>query len=317
MTENTAVLPTYKNRSDSQTQSLDGLVLGSAGLAGIWGPVDQAESVDTLLLALQEGVTALDTAPAYSNAEELVGLALRQWRGKMPAVSTKVGKLRSDRPDENVYDFSPEAIRRSVYNSLELLNIDTISVLFLHDPTGVNRSEIDSVLTTLDQLRREGVVQALGIGGNFPASFQEFIREGIFQVFMGYNRMNAVCREALSDEFPFLKARHIKIWQASPLYMGLLGRQFDFFLREAPEWIPEQYIRRAEKLRAYAAEEPLSLAETALRYLRSTAEIDKLVIGASSRTELQHSLRSWRKGSLPPALFDKINELNAPAHAAD
>ena len=315
MVENPSVLPTYKPQQP--IQSLDRLVLGTAGLAGIWGPVNQAESVDTLLLALQEGVTALDTAPAYSNAEEIVGLALRQWRGKMPAVSTKVGKLKSDKPDENVYDYSPEAIRRSVYTSLDVLSVDAISVLFLHDPAGVNLTEIESILNTLDQLRQEGVVQSLGIGGNYPPSFQEYIREGFFQVFMGYNRMNAVCREALSAEFPFLKARHIKIWQASPLYNGLLGSRFEALRQQAPDWMPQPYIRLAEKLQVYAEEEHLSLAEVALRYLCSTAEIDKIVIGAANRSELQNSLQSWQKGSLPSALFDKINRLNAPAYVAD
>lgn len=184
MVDNTSSATTHKNNPENRSSSLDRLVLGTAGLAGIWGPVDPAESVDTLLLALQEGVTALDTAPAYSNAEEIVGLALRQWRGRMPTVSTKVGKLKSDKPDENHYDYSPEAIRRSVYNSLELLHIDVISVLFLHDPTGVNPAEMEAILTTLNQLRQEGVVQSVGIGGNYPPSFQEFIREGVFQVFM-------------------------------------------------------------------------------------------------------------------------------------
>ena len=305
-----------QTKADENTQSLDRLVLGTAGLAGIWGPVDQTESVDTLLLALQEGITALDTAPAYSNAEEIVGLALRQWRGKMPNVSTKVGRLRADKPDEAFYDYSPEAMRRSVYNSLELLNIDVINVLFLHDPAGINLTDMETILTTLDQLRQEGVVRSLGIGGNYPPSFQPFIQDGFFQVFMGYNRMNAVCRDALSDEFPLLKAQHMQIWQASPLYMGLLGSRFNHIRQEAPAWIPEIYISRAEILQAYAEQNKLSLAETALRYLHSVAGVDKLVIGAANLGELQNSLQSWRKGALPPALFDQINILNTPDHAA-
>ena len=55
------------------------LVLGTAGLGGAWSPIDPAESVATILRALESGITRLDTAPAYAQAEVLVGEALRQW----------------------------------------------------------------------------------------------------------------------------------------------------------------------------------------------------------------------------------------------
>ena len=69
-------------------------ILGTAGLGGIWGVIDQEESVRTILLALENGIEALDTAPAYADAEEIVGTALGKWRGNLPAISTKVGRLK-------------------------------------------------------------------------------------------------------------------------------------------------------------------------------------------------------------------------------
>ena len=73
--------------------SLDRCVLGTAALGGVWGPVNKKESVATLLMALDAGITAIDTAPAYGDAEQFIGEALRSWKGSLPAITTKVDKL--------------------------------------------------------------------------------------------------------------------------------------------------------------------------------------------------------------------------------
>ena len=48
------------------------LALGLAGLGGAWGPVDQEESLTTILRALELGVKVFDAAPAYGSAEKLL-----------------------------------------------------------------------------------------------------------------------------------------------------------------------------------------------------------------------------------------------------
>lgn len=48
------------------------LVLGTAGLAGLWGKIDEDESVKTILYALEQGITHFDAAPAYADAERIL-----------------------------------------------------------------------------------------------------------------------------------------------------------------------------------------------------------------------------------------------------
>ena len=104
------------------------LALGTAGLGGIWGPVDEGESIATILYGLEQGIDVLDTAPCYQQAECYVGKALRQWRGKRPIVSTKVGRFADS------HDYSPAAIRQSVKRSLDIVGLDCIDLLFVHEP---------------------------------------------------------------------------------------------------------------------------------------------------------------------------------------
>jgi hypothetical protein len=69
------------------------------------------ESVDCLLYAFENGITTLDTAPSYSKSEEYVGRALKRWRGELPFISTKVGRLQSDTAFDAKLDYSPAGMR--------------------------------------------------------------------------------------------------------------------------------------------------------------------------------------------------------------
>lgn len=65
---------------------------GGWGLGGDWGPVDDKESVQTLLAAWDRGINLVDTAQMYGqgHSEEVIGQALKQWKGEHIFIATKV-----------------------------------------------------------------------------------------------------------------------------------------------------------------------------------------------------------------------------------
>lgn len=134
----------------------DRLILGTAGLGGIWGKIEPEESVLTILAALQHGLSAIDTAPAYGDAEQILGLALSQWTGEKPQVSTKVGRLKGYKADEANYDYTTDGMKRSLENSLKTLDISSIDLLFLHDPAAIPRSETVRVLKQMQLFKQQG-----------------------------------------------------------------------------------------------------------------------------------------------------------------
>src|SRR5579863_2924086 len=67
--------------------------LGTWAIGGwMWGGADDAAAIATIDRALDEGVTLIDTAPAYGqgHAEEVVGKAIAGKRDEV-VVATKVG----------------------------------------------------------------------------------------------------------------------------------------------------------------------------------------------------------------------------------
>jgi aryl-alcohol dehydrogenase-like predicted oxidoreductase len=121
------------------------LVYGTSGLGGVWGEVDEDESIDCLLYAFENGITSLDTSPSYSQSEKYVGKALKRWQGEKPFISTKVGRLQSATAFDAVLDYSPEGMKNSVLRSLDLLSVDSVDLLFLHEPQWVPIGQIDRI----------------------------------------------------------------------------------------------------------------------------------------------------------------------------
>lgn len=286
-------------------------VLGTAGLAGLWGKTDPVESVRSVLLALEDGITAIDTSPSYGDAEALVGRALREWRGQRPLVSTKVGRLKSYVVDDCIYDYSAEGMQKSVENSLTVLRVPSLDLLFLHEPAAIPEKEVDRVIGQLLEFKRKGYVQQLGIGGNPPPSFRPFLMKAYFDVVMEVARFTAINIDSLKDSIPFLTSRGILPYIASPLHMGLLGKSFDTFRADPPGWLDKESLQRAIQLRQLSEGSHLSLSALSHRFILSFDREFRLVIGPSNPSELAATLADIQAGPLPPALFRDIYQINA------
>jgi aryl-alcohol dehydrogenase-like predicted oxidoreductase len=286
----------------------DRLVLGTAGLAGLWGKVDEDESVKTILYALEQGITHFDAAPAYADAERILAKALREWKGAQPFVSTKAGKLKADDPDSISYDFSPAGIFKSAQESLQLFGRDQLDLLFLHDPPGMNAAEIPYAVEAMQILQRDGLVKSIGIGGNYGASFAPFVANNGFTHFMGFNRYNIVNQTARDAEFIQLHNAGIQVWQASPLYMGLLGNKLDHYASTKPEWIPATDLQYALALKKHCDASGLSYTGLALQYVFNSSCINKLVLGASKLSELKDSIRFLESPLLRDEAMARLSE---------
>ena len=111
----------------------------------------------TLEHALSRGVTLIDTAPAYGNAEAIVGAACS---GTDCAIATKVAI-----PPRGWASLSPsevsDHVQRSVHDSLLALGRERIDLLQVHnaDRDLIARGEVPAAL---EELRRAGLVSACG-----------------------------------------------------------------------------------------------------------------------------------------------------------
>ncbi|WP_313153757.1 aldo/keto reductase [Sphingobacterium multivorum] len=285
---------------------IDKIILGTAGLGGVWGAVEPEESIQAIHEALSYGICALDTAAAYGDAEYFVGQALLQWKGPKPAISTKVGRLKSYVATEARYDYSTAGMQRSVEDSLKTLGVAQVDVLFLHEPAVLTADSADRVVSDMQCFKEQGMAKKIGIGGNPPSWFMPYLIEGQFDVLMEYNTLNACNIDALHSSIPICEQKGMEYYAASPLNMGLLGRKFQDFSLLVPEWLDVLRVEQAKRIQTIAERHNLSLDELALRFLLNINASFKMVIGAANRRELHRSLNAINQGILPKDIYNEI-----------
>ncbi|WP_140939363.1 aldo/keto reductase [Sphingobacterium lumbrici] len=285
---------------------IDKIILGTAGLGGLWGEVNADESIATIWNALSHGIVALDTAPAYGDAEEFVGRALAQWDGARPAISTKVGRLKSYRADEGHYDYTNDGMQRSLDNSLKTLDTSVIDVLFLHDPSAIAPDTIEGVVRQMQYFKAQGLTRKIGIGGNMPEWFAPYLEGDVFDVVMEYNKLNACCIEALSTTVVSCCRANKEYYAASPLNMGMLGRNFQSFSSSPPSWLDLKTIEQAQKVNAIAEQHRMPLDVLALRFLCTVPAPFRMVLGAADNEQLASSLHAIEAGALSPDIYNEI-----------
>jgi len=111
-------------------------------------------------LAWELGINVLDTAPAYGNSEERLGKLLPRKNDWI--VVGKVGEIFEN--GESSFDFSAEYTRMSVERSLKRLGRDYIDMVLVHsDGNDMRIIREEAVCDTLQQLKREGLIRAVGM----------------------------------------------------------------------------------------------------------------------------------------------------------
>lgn len=123
-----------------------------------------ADAVAKLLHGVLDlGINYIDTAPAYGLSEQRIGEAISHRRDEF-VLSTKVGEVFAD--GQSRYDFSREAVRASVEQSLRRLRTDVLDIVFVHAPADDVRVLRETpVVETLLGLRDRGLVRFAGLSG--------------------------------------------------------------------------------------------------------------------------------------------------------
>jgi len=190
------------------------------GIGGwMWGGTDDTQSIATIRSAVERGVTLIDTAPVYGfgHSEEIVGKALAEGslRDKVQ-IATKVGV---GWKDGALYrDSRPARIRKEIEDSLRRLQTDVIDLYQVHWPD--LEAPIVETARTLEDLRREGKIRAIGVSNFSPAQMDAFRAAAKLDAVQSpYNFFE---REIDADVLPYARTQ-LTVLSYGALCRGLLS----------------------------------------------------------------------------------------------
>jgi aryl-alcohol dehydrogenase-like predicted oxidoreductase len=251
--------------------------LGTWAIGGsMWGGADEAQSIATIRLAVERGVTLIDTAPVYGFgvAEEVVGRALAEGRLRDKVqIATKGGLLWKD--GQPFRDSSPARIRQQIEASLRRLRTDVIDLYQVHWPDA--GTPIPQTAEALEKLRREGKIRAIGVSNFSPAQTAAF--SAVADLDAVQPPYNLFEREIEVDVLPHAKVAGLTVLAYGALCRGLLAGRItaqtaftgDDLRKQDPKFQGErfrQYLSAAEALKILARERfGRSLPALAVRWI--------------------------------------------------
>ncbi len=210
--------------------------LGCMGMSEFYGPGDEAESICTIHLALELGVTFLDTADMYGpfTNEVLVGKAVAGQRDKV-VIATKFGNERLPDGTRLGINGTPEYVRRACDASLSRLGVETIDLYYQHR---VDKSTpIEDTVGAMAELVQAGKVKHLGLSEASPATIRR--AHAVHPITALQSEYSLWSRDPEGELLDTLRELKIGFVPYSPLGRGFLTGQF-----KTPEDIPEGDFRR-------------------------------------------------------------------------
>lgn len=291
---------------DISLLSIGGLYTSS--LAG-----GEAETRRIMQRAIELGINAIDTAPAYADSEKTVGQAIQGIDGPL-IITTKLGGRPQPFQPQNI-----DALRQSVDESLRLLGTDHIDILMVHEPDRPQQypwwtsyDPLDGpVLQLMDELKTAGKIRFTGLAGTTVTEMTSLVNSDRFDVVLTAFNYNALFREAKQTVMAAAKQHDMGIVLGSSLGQGFLTRRSDDELAANPVWLSKA---RQEQFLAYynlLDESGLSAVELCLRFAISDPDVSTVPVGCKTVQHLEASVAAVEKGVLPADILSRLDEIAA------
>ncbi len=270
---------------------------------GSWSGSDDAESMESLELAVGLGCNFLDTANAYGEgrSERLLGKLVQSHPEKKLYIATKIPPKNRIWPSQRGFKledvFPADYIREMTEKSLANLGVATIDLIQFHvweDGWATDRQWQYAIET----LKREKMIRAVGISINRwePWNALETVRTGMIDaVQVIYN----IFDQAPEDElFPLCDERGIGVIARVPFDEGTLTGNLTKDSRwPEGDWrnsyfVPENLaasIAHAEKLKPIVPS-GMTMAEMALRFILENKTVSTVIPGMRKEKNVRANL---------------------------
>ena len=203
--------------------------LGTWAIGGwMWGGTDTARSIAAIQASVDEGVTLIDTAPAYGRgvAEEIVGRALKGRRDKV-VLATKCGLVWHTRKGNHFFDVDGQPVHRylgtdgiayEVEQSLRRLGTDCIDHYITHwqDPT----TPIEETVEALERLKSAGKIRSVGASNTSPEELGTYLKAGRLDAVQ--EEYSMLRRDIETTLLPICTEHGVSALSYSSLGLGLL-----------------------------------------------------------------------------------------------
>jgi D-threo-aldose 1-dehydrogenase len=190
---------------------------------------------------------------------------------------------------------------RSLEHSHHRLGIARIDIVLVHDVdfwTIKDRTILDQRFKTvmdsgfraLDELRRTGVIGAIGVGINEADTSLRFIKAGDFDCMLLAGRYTLLEQGALAEFLPECEKRHVSVILGGPYNSGILAGTVKPGATHDYAAAPPALIDKAQKIEAVCKRHRVELGAAAMQFPLAHPALCSVIPGALSTAEVEQNV---------------------------
>ena len=276
--------------------------------------VDEGRARETINAIFDSECNLIDTSRNYGfgNAEKRIGQVIKE-RGGLPddfVISTKLDR------DMETQKFDAARARKSIEESLDALNVDSIGLLHLHDPEHCRDiTEITSQhgsLAELFKMKEEGLAETVGLAMGKTDLMLEIVKDWPFDAIINHNRFTILNRNA-DELYNYAYTNNISIINAAPYASGVLAKGTEKSRLIAYSQATDQELEPVKEVEKICRKYNVPLPAAALQFSVNDKRISSTLVGVTKPKRVSDTIE-LSKFIIPNEALEEINELPYTTH---
>lgn len=294
--------------------------LGGVAIGNGFEVLSDEQAAKTLEAAWNAGVRYFDTSPWYGLglSEKRFGEFLKTKNRDEYILTTKVGRVLS--PTENVpetmwkeplkndykYDYSAEAIQKSIKDSYERMGIDRFDYIFIHDLSPDHNEEYDEGTTwedhfevakrgampVLQQMKEDGKIKGWGLGVNtiepILRTLNTEFEPDLFLSAISYSLIDH--KKSIDELFPAIEEHGCRLIAAAPFNAGLLSGKDRYNYGGE---MPDEKVDKLNKTKKIAEIYNVDLSKASIQFSYAPDVVSCVLAGASKPEQVEENMKSF------------------------
>lgn len=249
------------------------------GITNNTGKPSFEEIKKILTVAQNNGIHQLDTAPSYGNAEQRLGTM------NLDEFSLYTKTPHFEKAAISIDDLGK--LRETFSHSLKQLNVNRVEGLLIHNVSDCYKTNSYLLFESLQELKQQNKVRKIGVSVYEPKDIEMILNHNL-PVDIIQLPMNILDQRIVQTDLLYrLKTKNIEVHARSVFLQGILLGDQATIPKEKYGYVKNYF----DDLNQYG----LTKLEAALLFIQQIDEIDFVLLGVNSITNLEQIIEALKK----------------------
>ena len=306
------------------------LGMGGVAIGTAFENITDEQAHQILQEAWDLGIRYYDTSPWYglTKSERRFGDFLTKQHRSEFLFSTKVGRLfkevakgevpptmwKNPLPFDYYHDYSADATKKSIEDSLKRTGLDAIDIVFVHD---LSEDQVGDrydyhmeiakkgAFKVLSDYRSQGIIKAWGMGVNKIRPILDCMEAADPNICLSATQYSILEHEEAVDRLlPAVRKHGVKLVSGAGYNSGYIaGRERYNYKSEIPKGMAE----KRSKIAAIAKKHETDLITAAMHFVLAADEFAAIIPGSSKIEQVQDNVKAFTT-KIPSAFWKELKD---------